>query len=189
MKWLRAILPVTVLVASGVVAAPAATALPGPGWQKYVVAPPSRDVRPVKVLSTTGDVTNPDGLLGRGVTTFKRQPPPPKPAWPAGTTAAASSFHAPNNGGNGQPRTYAPGNAVDGNPDTFWNDDTIGAYPDVLTITSAAPVALPGVTVLSSVDGVPQDYTVEVLDAGAWRVAASVSGTPLSSAPSRSTGR
>jgi hypothetical protein len=176
MKWLRAILPVTVLVASGVVAAPAVSALPGPGWQKYVVAPSSRDVRPVRVLSTTGDVTNPNGLLGRGVTTFKRQAPPPKPAWPAGTTADASSFHAPNNGGNGQPRTYAPGNAVDGNLDTFWNDDTIGAYPDVLTITSAAPVALPGVTILSSVDGVLQDYTVEVLDAGAWRVAATVSG-------------
>ncbi|MEV6642354.1 alpha-L-rhamnosidase C-terminal domain-containing protein [Amycolatopsis sp. NPDC051371] len=173
MKWLRAVLPVTVLVASGVVAAPADAA---PSWQKYVVAPASRDVRPVKVLSTTGDVTNPDGLLGRGVATFKRQAPPPKPAWPAETSATASSFHAPNNGGNGQPRTYAPGNAVDGNVDTFWNDDTIGAYPDILTITSAAPVALPGVTVLSSVDGVPQDYTVEVLDAGAWRVAASVSG-------------
>ncbi|MEA5365745.1 alpha-L-rhamnosidase C-terminal domain-containing protein [Amycolatopsis sp., V23-08] len=176
MKWLRAVLPVTVLVASGVAAVPAATAVAAPSWQKYVVAPASRDVRPVRVLSTTGDVTNPNGLLGRGVTTLKRQAPPPKPAWPGGTTAAASSFHAPNNGGNGQPRTYDPGNAVDGNTDTFWNDDTIGAYPDVLTITSGAPVALPGVTVLSSVDGVPQDYTVEVLDGGAWRTAATVTG-------------
>ena len=176
MKWLRVFLPVTVLVASGVVALPAASAVRGPGWQKYVVAPSSRDVRPVRVLSTSGDVTNPDGLLGRGVATLKRQAPPPKPAWPGGTTAAASSFHAPNNGGNGQPRTYEPGNAVDGNTDTFWNDDTIGAYPDVLTITAAAPVALPGVTVLSSVDGVPQDFTVDVLDAGAWRTAATVTG-------------
>ena len=133
----------------------------------------------MKVLSTSGDVTNPNGLLGRGVATFKRQAPPPKPVWPAGTTAAASSFHAPNNGGNGQPRTYDPGNAVDGNPETFWNDDTIGAYPDVLTITAAAPVALPGVTFLSNVDGVPQDFTVEVLDAGTWRVAASVSGNTV----------
>lgn len=173
MKWLRAVLPVAVLVASGVAATPADAA---PGWQKYVVAPSSRDVRPVRVLSTTGDVTNPDGLLGRGVATFKRQAPPPKPAWPAGTTATASSFHAPNNGGNGQPRTYDPGNAVDGNPDTFWNDDTIGAYPDVLTITAGAPATLAGVTVLSNVDGVPQDFTVEVLDGGAWRVAASVTG-------------
>ncbi|MFJ1761738.1 alpha-L-rhamnosidase C-terminal domain-containing protein [Amycolatopsis sp. NPDC088138] len=176
MKWLRVFLPVTVLVASGVAAVPAAPAVAAPGWQKYVVAPASRDVRPVRVLSTTGDVTNPNGLLGRGVTTLKRQAPPPKPAWPGGTTAAASSFHAPNNGGNGQPRTYDPGNAVDGNTGTFWNDDTIGGYPDVLTITSGAPVALPGVTVLSSVDGVPQDYTVEVLDGGAWRTAATVTG-------------
>jgi hypothetical protein len=176
MKWLRAVLPVTVLVASGVAAVPATSAVAAPGWQKYVVAPTSRDVRPVRVLSTTGDVTNPDGLLGRGVTTLKRQAPPPKPAWPGGTTAAASSFHAPNNGGDGQPRTYDPGNAVDGNTGTFWNDDTIGAYPDVLTITSGAPVALPGVTVLSSVDGAPQDFTVDVLDGGAWRTAATVTG-------------
>src|SRR4051812_34160336 len=139
MKWLRAILPVTVLVASGVVAAPAATALPGPGWQKYVVAPPSRDVRPVKVLSTTGDVTNPDGLLGRGVTTFKRQAPPPKPAWPAGTTAAASSFHAPNNGGEGPPRADAPRHARAGNPGTLWEDDTDRGPPDGLTHPPAAP--------------------------------------------------
>jgi hypothetical protein len=173
MKWLRAFLPVTVLVASGVAAVPADAA---PGWQKYVVAPASRDVRPVRVLSTTGDVTNPDGLLGRGVATLKRQAPPPKPAWPGGTTAAASSFHAPNNGGNGQPRTYDPGNAVDGDTGTFWNDDTIGAYPDVLTITAGAGVALPGVTVLSSVDGVPQDFTVDVPDGGAWRTVATVTG-------------
>ncbi|WP_410623064.1 alpha-L-rhamnosidase C-terminal domain-containing protein [Amycolatopsis sp. cmx-8-4] len=176
MKWLRAVLPVTVLVASGVAAVPATSAVAAPGWQKYVVAPTSRDVRPVRVLSTTGDVTNPKGLLGQGVATLKRQAPPPKPAWPGGTTAAASSFHAPNNGGNGQPRTYGPGNAVDGNTDTFWNDDTLGAYPDVLTITSGAAVALPGVTVLSSVDGVPQDFTVDVLDGGAWRTAATVTG-------------
>src|SRR5256885_6708395 len=38
-----------------------------PTWQRYVVAPASRDVRPVRVLSSSGDVTNPGGLLGGGV--------------------------------------------------------------------------------------------------------------------------
>lgn len=44
-------------------------------------------------------------------------------SWPAGTTADASSFHAPNTY-NGQQRTYDPSNAVDGDLATFWNDDT-----------------------------------------------------------------
>ena len=66
------------------------------------------------------------------------RPRRPSPTWPAGTSATASSFHAPNNGNDGQPRTYEPGNAIDGNTDTFWNDDTIGAYPDVLTIAVPA---------------------------------------------------
>ena len=146
-----------------------------PSWAKYVVAPSSRDVHPVRVLSLSAGVTNPHGALGQGVMTLSRTAPPPKPAWPAGTSATASSFHAPNTD-NGQPRTYAPGNAVDGNTSTFWNDDTIAAYPDVLTITSPTAVSLPGITVLSSIDGVPQDYTVETWDGTAWQPAATVTG-------------
>src|SRR5256885_11140968 len=69
-----------------------------PTWQRYVVAPASRDVRPVRVLSSSGDVTNPGGLLSGGVTTLNRPAPPPKPAWPAGASVSASSFHGPNNG-------------------------------------------------------------------------------------------
>lgn len=138
---------------------------PAPSWAKYVVAPTSRDVRPVKVLASSpksadSSVTNPQGVLGHGAATLTRTAPPAKPRWPAGTTATASSFHAPNED-NGQPRTYAASNAVDGDPTTFWNDDTIAEYPDVLTITAPSAVTLPGITLLSSSDGVPQDYTVE----------------------------
>ncbi|MDT5042057.1 MAG: hypothetical protein QOE51_3042, partial [Actinoplanes sp.] len=51
----------TVLAAT---ATPAA-ARPGPSWARYVVAPASRHVRPVRVLATSGDVTNPGGVVGR----------------------------------------------------------------------------------------------------------------------------
>ncbi len=157
-------------------AAPATAHADQPSWAKYVVAPSSRDVKPVRVLATTGDVTNPGGALGHGAATLTRPQPPARPSWPAGTSATASSYHAPNTGDNGQPRTYVPGNAIDGNTDTFWNDDTIGAYPDVLTITTPAAQTLPGITVLSNSDGVPQDYTVEVWDGSAWQPAATVTG-------------
>jgi hypothetical protein len=50
---------------------------PGPSWQRYVVAPASRDVRPVRVLGTAGAVTDPRGVLGRGTTTLTRSAPLP----------------------------------------------------------------------------------------------------------------
>jgi Bacterial alpha-L-rhamnosidase 6 hairpin glycosidase domain/Bacterial alpha-L-rhamnosidase C-terminal domain/F5/8 type C domain len=163
--------------AAPALAAPAAAAHPDqPSWAKYVVAPSSRDVQPVRVLATTGDVTSPDGTLGGGVATLNRPQPPARPSWPAGTTATASSYHAPNTGNDGRPRTYVPGNAIDGNTDTFWNDDTIGAYPDILTITAPAALTLPCITVLSNSDGVPQDYTVDTWDGSAWQLAATVTG-------------
>jgi hypothetical protein len=177
-----AVLATTGIATAPAIAAPAATAHQAaappdrPSWAKYVVAPSSRDVKPVRVLATTGDVTNPDGALGDGVATLSRPQPPARPSWPAGTTATASSYHAPNNGNDGQPRTYVPGNAIDGNTDTFWNDDTIGAYPDILTITAPAALTLPGITVLSNSDGVPQDYTVEVWDGSQWTTQATVTG-------------
>jgi hypothetical protein len=163
-------------------AAPAGATVTSPGhhgspsWARYVVAPASRNVRPVKVIATTGSVTNPAGALGRGVATLTRPQPAAKPAWPAGTSATASSYHAGNTGDNGVPRTYVPGNAIDGNTDTFWNDDTIDAYPDVLTITSPAAVSLPGITVLSNSDGVPQDFTVATWDGSTWQTEATVTG-------------
>jgi hypothetical protein len=148
-----------------------------PSWQRYVVAPASRTVRPVRTADPVGDVTNPNALLGGtgGVTTLTRSAPAPKPAWSQGTSAVASSFHAPNNGNDGNPRSYVPANAIDGNTDTFWNDDTLAGYPDTLTISTATPISLPGVTVLSSSDGVPQDFTVQTWDGTTWTTAATVS--------------
>ena len=164
---------VTVLATTG----GTAMARPGPSWAKYVVAPSSRHVQPVRVLATTGNVTHAGGALGHGAAaTLTRPVPTPRPQWAAGTTATASSFHAGNTGNDGKPRTYDPGNAIDGNTDTFWNDDTLGAYPDVLTITTPAAVDLPGITVLSNTDGVPQDFTVDTWDGSAWQPAATVTG-------------
>ena len=96
-------------------------------------------------------------------------------AWPQGTTASASSFHAPNTY-NGGVRTYDPGNAVDDNLATFWNDDTPGAFPDVLTVTSPTAVTLSGVGFASIVDGVPTDFTVQTWDGSQWTTQASVTG-------------
>jgi hypothetical protein len=152
------------------------TTLPSPAWRHYVQAPSSRHVRPVRVVSATGDVTNPRGMLGRGTATLSRQAPVPKPKWPSGTTDTASSYHAPNNGNNGRPTTYMPGNAIDGNTNTFWNDATPDSYPAWLQITSPTPVKLPGITVLSNGDGVPADFTVSTWNGSAWTTQATVTG-------------
>lgn len=131
-----------------------------PSWHQYVRSPSSTTVLPKSIVTsgTQGSVNNPEGLLalGGGVTTFIRTQVAHPPTWPNGTTATASSTHSGN---------YSPMNAIDGNASTFWNDDTAGEYPDVLTITSPTTVKLPGLTILSNKDGVPMDFTVEVLSA------------------------
>jgi alpha-L-rhamnosidase len=96
-------------------------------------------------------------------------------AWAAGTTAAASSFHAPNVV-DGAERTYVPANAIDGNLATFWNDDTDNRYPDVLTITAPSAVSLKGVGFASQPDGVTTDFTVQSWDGSQWVTQAAVSG-------------
>ncbi|MEC3979692.1 discoidin domain-containing protein [Amycolatopsis sp. H20-H5] len=173
---------ITCVTALAVTAALAAPAQAGPrgvnlsqNWRQYVAAPPHREVAPVRSLTSTGGVTDPQGLLNGRTTTLTRTAPAPKPAWPPGTTVAASSFHDPNTD-NGQARTYVPGNAIDQNPATFWNDAQPDTYPAVLTITSAQPVPLPGVTVLSNADGVPPDFIVDTWDGSAWQRAGSVTG-------------
>jgi hypothetical protein len=147
-----------------------------PDWKQYVQAPSSRSVQPVAVVTTTGNVTHPSGALGKGTAVLTRPAPAAKPAWPAGTTATASSYHDGNQGNDGKPRTYVPGNAVDGNTDTFWNDANAATYPAWLQITSPTPVTLPGITVLSNSDGVPQDFTVQTWDGSAWTTQATVTG-------------
>ncbi|MFC1418051.1 alpha-L-rhamnosidase-related protein [Streptacidiphilus cavernicola] len=96
-------------------------------------------------------------------------------SWPTGTTAAASSAHAPNVF-NGQTRTYDAANAIDGDLGTFWNDDTPGQFPDTLTVTTPAPVTLHGVGFASIVDGVPTDFSVQTWDGTGWTTQAEVSG-------------
>jgi alpha-L-rhamnosidase len=95
--------------------------------------------------------------------------------WAPGTTAAASSFHAPNVV-DGATRTYVPSNAIDGDPATFWNDDTDSQYPDTLTVTAPTPVALAGVGFASHPDGVPTDFTVQTWDGAQWTTQATVTG-------------
>jgi len=162
-----------------------ATLLPTEDWHRYLYAPRNRNVSPVRVLSHAGDVKNPEALLARGgaVTVLTRPEPTAPPTWPAGTTAAASSYHAPNSGDNGTYTTYDPSNAIDGNPTTFWNDADPNTYPAVLTITSPTPVTLPGVTLLSNSDGVPVDFTVETWDGSAWQPAGAVTGNSAVQVP------
>jgi hypothetical protein len=143
-----------------------------------VVAPRSRDVAPVRLLDSSADgVANAAGLLAPGgrPATLTRSIDGPA-SWPTGTTAAASSAHAPNGGNDGRPRNYVGANAIDGNADTFWNDDTERAYPDVLTIQAPSAVELPGITLTSSADGVPSDFTVEAWQDGAWVQQATITG-------------
>ena len=93
--------------------------------------------------------------------------------WGAGTTASASSAHAPNIV-DGKQRTYSAANAVDGDLATFWNDDTQDQYPDSLTVTAAAPSALRGVGFASHPDGVPTAFTVQTWDGSTWVTQADV---------------
>ena len=171
-----AIAATTCLATAIALVTPATASAKSPAWAKYVVAPTSRNVKPVSVFASTGSVTNPKGALGNGVATLTRTQPPARPTWPSGTTATASSFHAGNNGNDGKPRTYVPSNAIDGDTDTFYNDDTLGGYPDVLTVTTTAAQSLDGITVLSNSDGVPQDYTVDSWDGTQWVNQATVTG-------------
>ncbi|WP_328902841.1 discoidin domain-containing protein [Streptomyces sp. NBC_00441] len=159
----------------------------GTGWQRYVQAPAARTVRPVRILASAGDVTRPEALLKPGgpATVLRRPKPKPAPRWPEGTTAEASSTHAGNSGGNGQPRTYDASHAVDGDPDTFWNDDTQGVFPDVLTVTLPSEEELPGITVVSNSDGAPTDFTVDVWQDGAWKRAAKRSDNDVMQCPVR----
>jgi alpha-L-rhamnosidase len=95
--------------------------------------------------------------------------------WAPGTTATASSFHAPNVV-DGATRTYEASNAIDGDPATFWNDDTDSQYPDTLTVTAPTAVDLAGVGFGSHPDGVPTDFTVQTWDGAQWTTQATVAG-------------
>ncbi|MFG3363890.1 alpha-L-rhamnosidase C-terminal domain-containing protein [Streptomyces sp. NPDC048156] len=172
------------LLGSGTAAAatpvqgPAAGPVADTAWHRYVQAPSSRTVRPVRIVRSAGDVTRPDALLEPGgqVTVLRRPEPPAPPRWPDGTTAEGSTTHAGNNGGDGQPRTYDAQHAVDGDLDTFWNDDTERTFPDTLTVTAPDALTLSGLTVVSDTDGVPTDFSVDAWVDSDWRKVAAVTG-------------
>ncbi|MDT7806114.1 MAG: alpha-L-rhamnosidase [Actinomycetota bacterium] len=96
-------------------------------------------------------------------------------SWASGTTASASSEHAPNVV-NGATRTYLASNAIDHDLATFWNDDTDSRYPDTLTVTAPAATALTGVGFASNPDGVPTDFTVQTWDGAQWADQVHVTG-------------
>jgi len=154
-------------------------------WQQYLNGPTSRNVSPVAVLDVVGDVTNAQAVLGGGggVAVLTRAQPPVPPSWPSGTTATASSYHAPNNGDGGTYTTYVPSNAIDNDVTTFWNDANPNTYPAVLTITAPSAVTLSGVTLLSNSDGVPVDFTVSTWDGAAWQLAGTVTGNSAVQVP------
>lgn len=147
----------------------------GPGSEvvDVVVTPPAEASSGPASITITATSTSPatagvtSATAGAQVLVFGR--------WPAGTTAAASSYHAPNIF-NGQQRTYDPGNAVDADLATFWNDDTPGGFPDTLTVTAPHAVQLDGVGFASLIDGVPTDFTVQSWDGQQWVTRATVSG-------------
>src|ERR1700704_291434 len=71
-RWMAVVLAglggvLVAVPASAVAASPVASSTQpiaaDPGWTHYVEAPSSSTVRPVRVVSTTGDVSNPDALL------------------------------------------------------------------------------------------------------------------------------
>jgi alpha-L-rhamnosidase len=118
----------------------------------------------------TVKVTASDGTVASSTVTV-----PVFGTWAAGTTASASTEHAPNVV-NGATRTYVAANTIDGNYQTFWNDDTQNVYPDTLTITAPSPTTLSGVGFASFPDGVPTDFTVRTWNGSAWVTQAGVSG-------------
>lgn len=174
--------PATASSATGTQTSAASLPWPAnPNWQQYVQSPSSRHVTPVRVVSATSNVTDPQALThpGSGDTTITRklvglQDNGPD-SWPTGTTASASSYHAccSNSG-----HTFVPSNALDGNPATYWNNANAGSTHSWLEISTPSPVTLPGLTFLSSGNGVPVDFQIQTWDSAtsAWVTQVSVTG-------------
>lgn len=90
-------------------------------WKSYVLGPSSRTVLPKAILRTSADgVVNANALLGKSTDPARLTTASGQAKWPDGTTAVASSTHAPNNGNGDGPRTYDAKNAIDGAPGRLW---------------------------------------------------------------------
>lgn len=169
LQWLAGSAPIT---------APTSSPSSPASWEQYIRAPNSQIVYPVSIIPsyTTGNVSNPNGLLSAagGVTRFTRAPPPGPPRWPVGTVANGSDYHIASTF-NGQARTYHPSNAIDGDVATYWVEDTAGSYPYILIVLAPSVMDLPGITILSSGGGVPVNLTVEVLQCDrSWVLAGAI---------------
>ena len=154
-----------------------------PDWQQYVQAPSSRHVIPVRVVSATGGVGNPQALvhpgsgqettltLAGGVGLHDGGPD----GWPTGTVATASSFHTCCSGAG---HSFVPANALDGNPATYWNNANVASAHSWLEVSTPAPVTLPGVTLQFSPNGVPVDFQIQTWTAAtqSWSTQATVTG-------------
>jgi hypothetical protein len=135
-------------------------------WQRYVLAPASRNVAPLRIVASH-DVVGAQGLLAPGATVqFSRRLVAGASQWPTGTTATASSQMDAGHG---------PSAAIDDNLDTAWAG-TPNAYPYTLTVRSPAAVQLPGITLKSTTDGYPVAFTVDSWNGSAWVRQASVTG-------------
>jgi hypothetical protein len=153
-------LPLAGMAVSAAPAAPPARDPSRGDWRRYVLAPPSRHVAPVRVVGASAGVRDPAALLVRDgrAARLERRLLRGRARWPAGTTATASSA---------LPRHPAAA-AADGDPDTWWQDGTPAGRPDTLTIRAPRPLTLPGVTLVSSSRGWVLDAVVEVRAGGRW---------------------
>jgi alpha-L-rhamnosidase len=169
-------------------AGPASVTATVPAGWTATAAPAQLPLTPATTdTHTTVHVTVPEGAAGGSypVTVTVRAPDGTSATsevpvqvfgrWAAGTTASASTEHAPNVV-DGATRTYVASNAIDGSLGTFWNDDTQGAYPDSLTVAAPAAVPLKGVGFASFPDGAPTDFTVQTWDGAQWVTRATVTG-------------
>src|SRR5918996_977223 len=95
---------------------------------------------------------------GRGAARLTRRVVAGQERWPAGTTAEASSAAA----------GHDAAAAIDGTTDTAWIDGTPNQGPDTLTVTTAAPRTLPGVTVVSDTRNWPRAFEVATRHDGRW---------------------
>ncbi|WP_240922609.1 alpha-L-rhamnosidase C-terminal domain-containing protein [Oleiagrimonas sp. C23AA] len=148
---------------------PALAAAPSPpSWQPYVVAPSSRHVRPVRVLSVSGDVTHADALLdGHGVAVFKRPPPQAESRWPQGTRIQLP----------GLKDARGAEHLIDGALASVWQAPArIAGSTPAIDLDTPTAQTLHGMTVRAASGHVLADFSVDARQDGAWKRVASVHG-------------
>lgn len=169
LKRLRWCVPMALLLVlrsvSSLAAEPPVPISTDTAWQRYVVAPASRHVLPVKVVAVHGSVDDPQGMMGSGLVTLRRKPPLPKPAWPPGTRAQSTS---------GQPSTVHPAAAaIDGLLTSYWQGPE-EAKTGALIIHMPAMQTLTGITMQATPGHVVSHFQVDIWQGDGWQRAAVV---------------